>query len=89
MNVLPISLLSSTSPQGSGIGHTAIHWCAAKGHMNCMNWLLQQGADINSLNAEDSTALHAAAANGQECVVRFLLDQPAMNGTPHSCQYHC
>ena len=89
MNVLPISLLSSTFLQGSGIGHTAIHWCAAKGHMNCMDWLLQQGGDINSLNAEDSTALHAAAANGQECVVRFLLDQPAMNGTPHSCQYHC
>ena len=62
--------------QGSGIGHSALHWCAAKGYLECLQWLLKQGADINTLNAEDSTLLHAAAANGQESTVQYLLDQP-------------
>ncbi|KAL0048479.1 hypothetical protein WJX82_004224 [Trebouxia sp. C0006] len=63
--------------KGSGIGHAAVHWCAAKGHLTCLQWLLQQEADINCLNAEDSTPLHAAAANGQQDIVLFLLDQSA------------
>lgn len=62
--------------QGSGIGHSAMHWCAAKGYLECLQWLLKQGADMNTLNAEDSTLLHAAAANGQEAVVQYLLEQP-------------
>lgn len=66
--------------QGSGIGHAAVHWCAAKGHLTCLQWLLQQEADINCLNAEDSTPLHAAAANGQQDIVLFLLDQSATKG---------
>jgi len=74
--------------QGSGIGHTAVHWCAAKGHLTCLQWLLQQGADINCLNAEDSTPLHAAAANGQEYIVHFLLDQSATKGNDSS-GLHC
>jgi ankyrin repeat protein len=74
--------------QGSGIGHTAVHWCAAKGHLTCLQWLLQQGADINCLNAEDSTPLHAAAANGQEDIVHFLLDQSATKGNDSS-GLHC
>lgn len=68
----------SITAQGSGIGHSAMHWCAAKGYLECLQWLLKQGADINSLNAEDSTPLHAAAANGQESIVQYLLAQPGM-----------
>ena len=70
--------------QGSGIGHSAMHWCAAKGYLECLQWLVKQGADINSLNAEDSTPLHAAAANGQESIVRYLLDQPNMRRALHA-----
>ena len=62
--------------QGSGIGHSAVHWCAARGYLECLEWLLQQGADVNRLNAEDSTPLHAAAANGQQTIVQYLLDHP-------------
>ena len=65
--------------QGSGIGHTALHWCSAKGYMECLQWLLQQGADVNSINAEYSTPLHAAAANGQESVLKCFLDLPEVN----------
>lgn len=48
--------------------------------MECLRWLLKQGANINSLNAEDSTPLHAAAANGQESIVQYLLAQPDITG---------
>ena len=76
--------------QGSGIGHSAVHWCAAKGYLECLQWLLKQGADINGPNAEDSTPLHAAAANGQQNIVQYLLDQPNMTSASHAnfdCQY--
>ena len=76
--------------QGSGIGHSATHWSAAKGYLECLQWLLKQGADINGLNAEDSTPLHAAAANGQQNIVQYLLDQPNMTRASHAnfdCQY--
>ena len=66
----------SIAAQGSGVGHSAMHWCAAKGYLDCLQWLVKQGADINSLNAEDSTPLHAAAANGKEGIVHYLLAQP-------------
>ena len=73
--------------QGSGIGHSAMHWCAAKGYLECLQWLVKQGADINSLNSEDSTPLHAAAANGQEGIVQYLLGQPNMACASHANVY--
>ena len=66
--------------QGWGAGHGALHWCAAKGHLQCIQWLVQQGADPNAINAEGSTPLHAAAANGQEASIQILLDQPGADG---------
>ena len=71
-----LQLITQIVLQGSGIGHSAMHWCAAKGYLECLQWLLKQGADINTLNAQDSTLLHAAAANGQESIVQYLLHQP-------------
>jgi hypothetical protein len=49
----------------TGIGHSALHWCAARGHASCIEFLLQSGADPHQTNHGDSTPLHAAAANGQ------------------------
>ena len=63
--------------KGPGIGHTALHWCAAKGHAAACKWLLRQGAAVNSLNSEGSSPLHAAAANGQKSIVELLLESGA------------
>ena len=63
--------------KGPGIGHTALHWCAAKGHAAACKWLLRQGAAVNSLNSEGSSPLHAAAANGQTVIVELLLESGA------------
>lgn len=53
----------------------ALHWCAAKGHMHCLEWLLQQGAArVSTLrNQADATALHTAAEHGQAACARLLV----------------
>ncbi|KAF6252434.1 ankyrin repeat-containing domain protein [Scenedesmus sp. NREL 46B-D3] len=57
------------------IGNSALHWCAAKGHMHCLEWLLQQGAArVSTLrNQADATALHTAAEHGQAACARLLV----------------
>ena len=48
-----------------GVGNTALHWAAAKGHAGCVRLLLQEGAPLEQLNAAGGSALHSSA-------VRFL-----------------
>jgi hypothetical protein len=67
---LSLSLLLSKSPltlslSAQGIGHTALHWAAAKGQLAAAVWLLGAGADADALNASDSTPLHSAVSNAQ------------------------
>ncbi|GLI65651.1 hypothetical protein VaNZ11_009251 [Volvox africanus] len=59
--------------RGTGMGHTALHWCAAKGSVECVGWLLQQGTDVNVRNDDGATPLHAAARNGRLEAVEALL----------------
>ena len=62
---------------GRGIGHTALHWAAAGGHLACTSWLLEQGTPIDVRNAGESTPLHSAAGSGQLEVVEELLRRGA------------
>jgi ankyrin repeat protein len=62
--------------KGTGVGHTALHWSAAGGHLDAVKWLITAGLDSTTLNAVGSTPLHAAAAYGHTDVVQVLLDQP-------------
>eukprot|EP00198_Chlamydomonas_reinhardtii_P011679 XP_001701016.1 DnaJ-like protein [Chlamydomonas reinhardtii] len=48
-----------------GMGHTALHWAAAKGEVEGVEWLLRQGLDVNVRNGDGATPLHAAARNGR------------------------
>jgi ankyrin repeat protein len=65
------SLLHARS---SGLGHTAAHWAAAKGHADVVAWLVDaRGYEVDFPNACGATALHAAAANGWEECVSVLL----------------
>ncbi|KAG2484955.1 hypothetical protein HYH03_016253 [Edaphochlamys debaryana] len=61
------------SARGSGLGHTALHWCAAKGGVEAMRWLLEMGLDVNVRNDDGATPLHAAARNGSLEAVEALL----------------
>ena len=62
---------------GRGIGHTALHWAAAAGHLACSTWLLEQGTPVDVRNAGESTPLHSAAGSGQLEVVQELLRRGA------------
>ena len=56
-----------------GIGHTAMHWAAARGERGIMEWLLGLGADVNARNTSEATPLFTAAGNGQAMSVEWLL----------------
>jgi hypothetical protein len=58
---------------GPGLGHTALHWAAAKGYPGACMWLLKAGADADARNASEATPLHAAAANDQADTALVLL----------------
>jgi len=71
-------LLAQSGPElvhhkARGIGHTALHWAAARGEVRLMEWLLSVGAQPNALNTSEATPLHTAAANGQAFAVGLLL----------------
>ena len=59
------------------IGHTALHWAAAKGSVLLLDWLLERGADPNLGNNAGSTALHVASQNGQAVAAERLLSAGA------------
>lgn len=59
------------------IGHSALHWCAAKGYDDLARWLIAQGANVDQPNNADSTALHTAAQNGKQGVLQILIDAGA------------
>lgn len=54
-------------------GHSALHWCAAKGHAECARWLLRAGAHANMRNHGGATTLHSAANNKQLGLLRVLV----------------
>ena len=59
------------------IGHSALHWSAAKGHMHVLEWLLEEGAEVGLINNAESTPLHTAAQNNHAAAVERLLSAGA------------
>ena len=59
--------------RGPGLGHTALHWAAARDDTAMLKWLLMQpGAGISVRNNVGATALHAAAGNDAVESLRIL-----------------
>ncbi len=55
--------------------HTLLHVAAFAGHLAIVDWLLEQGLDVNAREKGDNTyAMHWAAAAGHLNVVRRLAD---------------
>ena len=68
--------------QGDGtkyaeVGHSAQHWCAARGHLACLQWLLDKNAQVDMRNKGSATPLHAAALQEQVACGRLLVERGA------------
>ena len=61
-------------------GNSAMHWCASKGHVSCVRWLLQMGLHPDTQNNNDSTPSHSAAGAGEAEVLRCLLMEGGGDG---------
>lgn len=60
-------------PQSGQLGMTALDWAAVKGHVEVVQFLLDNGADIDCRGSFGDTPLIRAAGNGQLEVVKLLL----------------
>lgn len=57
------------------VGHSALHWAAAKGHVAVVKWLIEeQKVNPNVRNNGDGTPLHAAGMGGQHETGRLLCE---------------
>ncbi|UYV65716.1 USH1G [Cordylochernes scorpioides] len=55
-------------------GNTALHWAAARGHINCVSFLVNFGANLWALDNEYHSAKDVAAVHRREEVLRYLDD---------------
>jgi ankyrin repeat protein len=62
---------------GARVGPTMLHDAALKGHLESMQVLLENGADVKALNSEGATALHDAALGGHTGAASLLLGRGA------------
>lgn len=54
-----------------------LHWACDRGHTEITKYLIQNKADINSIDTEGQTPLHYACACGHPNIVKILLENKA------------
>ena len=76
-NVIPkLSAASSITPMAKG-GLTALDFAAREGDVDSARWMLDAGADINQLDADNTHALTIALMNKRYTFAKFLLERGA------------
>ncbi|XP_062845626.1 uveal autoantigen with coiled-coil domains and ankyrin repeats isoform X2 [Trichomycterus rosablanca] len=61
-------------------GRSAFHLAASRGHLDCLNLILNHGVDITATDATGKSALHLAARNAQSLCVQKLLQHSSPVG---------
>uniref|UniRef100_A0A8D8Q1C1 Oxysterol-binding protein-related protein 1 n=1 Tax=Cacopsylla melanoneura TaxID=428564 RepID=A0A8D8Q1C1_9HEMI len=69
--------LSQKGESKSNLGWTPLHLASYFGHKSVVEFLLDQGVDINAVNDAGDTALHKAAFVGREDIVCLLISKNA------------
>lgn len=74
-------------------GETALHWAAREGSVDGVEWLLANGAAVNSPSGIGHAPLHVATESGHEQTCRILLESGAdceqQFNTTRSTPLHC
>ena len=71
-----VALCTARAAGVSSVGHTAMHWVGAGGHVACLRWMLslpEAPTTVAIANNGGSTPLHSAASNGHAACVEALL----------------
>ncbi|WP_231970011.1 ankyrin repeat domain-containing protein [Polynucleobacter necessarius] len=71
------ALVQQRNAQVDHIGWTALHYASAKGHLDVAQYLLLNGASVDSLSPGNTTPLMMAVQSGNEALVKLLLDKGA------------
>lgn len=58
-------------------GNTALHFAAARGHMNCVTFLMNYGVNLFAKDIDYHTAKELAAMNDRQEILRYLDEQTA------------
>ena len=58
-------------------GNTGLHFASANGYLEIVQYLIQNGAELNLVNDTENTCLHWAALNGHLNIVTLLLENGA------------
>ncbi|MBC2844736.1 alpha/beta fold hydrolase [Winogradskyella flava] len=66
--------INALDQRGSKSGRRPLNWAAYYGHLDIINWLVLNEADINNQNNTGFTALHHAVETNNESAVKLLLE---------------
>merc|ERR1711920_752538 len=69
--------LHSREEQRGMMGDTPLARASHNGHFQTVKYLVEQGAEVDSVDIGDNTGLHWAAMRGHVEVVKYLLDNGA------------
>lgn len=73
ISCLVVFIVCSGDPDKSDyFGNTALHLAAARGHIQCVDFLVKFGCNIHELDVDRHTAKDLAAINNQENILRYL-----------------
>jgi ankyrin repeat protein len=71
-------------------GSTPLHLAAQNGHLDVVEFLVEQQAEVNAKETDGWTPLYLAAHNGHFDVVKFLVEQQAeLNAKDIDDGRHC
>ena len=73
-----VDVETATNSNHCAPGSTAIMACAEKGHVDCFNFLLNNGADLLAKRIDGSDSLYLAAMNGRFGVVYSIVNTQQM-----------
>ena len=70
-------LIQERNAQINHIGWTPLHYSCARGHLAVAQYLIANGAVVDSLSPGNTTPLMMAVQSGNEALVKLLLDKGA------------